>query len=77
MNNISIYPNPVTNNLNVAGLTGKSTLKITNIAGKTMMEQNTDANSLNIDLSGLKAGTYILSLTDEAERIFIKKFIKE
>ena len=77
VNNISIYPNPVTNNLNVAGLTGKSTLKITNIAGKTMMEQNTDANSLNIDLSGLKAGTYILSLTDEAERIFIKKFIKE
>jgi len=75
--NISIYPNPVTNNLNVAGLTGKSTLKITNIAGKTMMEQNTDANSLNIDLSGLKAGTYILSISDEAERIVIKKFIKE
>ena len=76
-NHISIYPNPVSNNLTVAGLVGKSTLKITDIAGKTMLEQNTRANSLNIDLSGLKTGTYVLSITDEAERIAIKKFIKE
>ena len=76
-NHISIYPNPVSNNLTVTGLAGKSTLKITNIAGKTMLEQNTGANSLNIDLSGLKSGTYILSIMNEADRIVIKQFFKE
>ena len=75
--NISIYPNPVNNNLTVAGLTGKSILKITNTIGQKVLEQNTGANSLNLDITGLKSGTYILSITDDADRIVIKKFIKE
>jgi len=73
----SIYPNPVNNNLTVAGLVGKSTLKITNTSGKKVWEQNTNATTLSLDISRLKAGTYILSITDETDRIVIKKFIKE
>jgi hypothetical protein len=76
-NNISIYPNPVNNNLTVAGLAGKSTIKITNTMGQKVLEQNTSANSLNLDVTGLKSGTYILSITDDADRVAIKKFIKE
>ena len=75
--NISIYPNPVNNNLTVAGLTGKSILKITNTMGKKVLEQNTGANSLNLDITRLKSGTYILSITDDTDRVVIKKFIKE
>ena len=76
-NKVSIYPNPVKNNLTVAGMTGKSILKITNTSGKKVMEHNTSANSLNLDVSSLKAGTYILSITDETDKIVIKKFVKE
>ena len=76
-NNISIYPNPVNNNFTVAGLAGKSTIKITNTMGQKVLEQNTSANSLNLDVTGLKSGTYILSITDDADRVAIKKFIKE
>ncbi len=74
---ISIYPNPVTNNLTITGLNGQSNLKIVNSIGQMMRQQNTSANALNLDVSTLKEGVYILSITDDADRISIRKFIKK
>ncbi len=76
-NKVIIYPNPVNNNLMVAGLIGKSIVKIINMVGQQVLEQHTSATYLNLDVSGLKAGTYILSINDETDRIVINKFIKE
>ena len=75
--NISIYPNPVTNQLKLVGLTGRSTFRITNVVGKTMMEQNTTANSLNIDLSCLEKGDYFITIIEDADRVTVKKFVKK
>ncbi len=74
---ISIYPNPVTNNLMITGLNGQSTLKIVNSIGQIMRQQNTSANALNLDVSTLKEGVYILSISDDSDRIIIRKFIKK
>ena len=74
---ISIYPNPINSHLSIAGLGGKSNLKITNTEGKKVFEQSTTANNLTISLSGLKAGVYFLSFTDELGSIKVKRFIKE
>ena len=74
---ISIYPNPINSHLSIAGLGGKSNLKITNTEGKKVFEQSTTANNLTISLSGLKAGVYFLSATDELGSIKTKRFIKE
>ena len=74
---ISIYPNPINSHLSIAGLGGKSNLKITNTEGKKVFEQSTTANNLTIILSGLKAGVYFLSATDELGSVKIKRFIKE
>jgi len=74
---IGVYPNPVTNNLTITGLNGQSLVKIVNSIGQTMMQQNTSANVLNLDVSTLKEGVYMLSITDDSDRISIKKFIKK
>ena len=74
---IAVFPNPVSNNLTITGLNGQSLIKIVNNLGQIMLVQKTSANSLNMDLSTLKEGVYILSISDDADRISIRKFIKK
>jgi hypothetical protein len=63
----SVYPNPVSRVLNIAlelPVRDKVTLIVTDLSGKIMKQQvaNTEAgvNTLQVDVSGLTAGTYIV-----------------
>ena len=61
----------------ITGLNGQSILKIVNSNGQIMSQINMSANAFNLDVSTLKEGVYILSITDDTDRISIRKFIKK
>jgi len=76
---ISVYPIPSTGNVNVklSQLNASTfTLTITDIAGKTISRtENVNNNgTLNVDLSGLQNGSYLINIETPGQKI-IKKVI--
>ena len=65
---VYIFPNPVSNTLNIMGVDESATLAVYNLSGKCIMKEN--GNTLNV--SSLSQGTYILQI----DGIFVK-FIKK
>lgn len=77
LNNIAIFPNPATNNINISNLplNNKSTLVLRDILGNTIREIKIISSSQNIDVSNLKSGIYFISSLDTNLK-FTRKFIK-
>ena len=67
---LSVYPNPFSDRvtLEVSGLRGASELTILDIAGRVVVRRDLEAGATRLDLitTRLKAGTYLLRLTNEA-----------
>lgn len=57
---IKIYPNPASTNLNITGITCKTTIVVYDIAGKLIIEEETEAD-LKLNISGLKEGIYTIT----------------
>ena len=75
LGDIIVYPVPARNVLNVnPAYNVKSTFKIIDVAGKTILRGKMNNNSINV--SKLKAGIYFIELSDD-EETFIEKFIKQ
>lgn len=75
---ISVYPNPILNELNMEfGNTKINLVIINDLAGKSIyVNENVKTSKLNIDLKQLPKGIYILNLqTNKGE--FSKKLLKE
>lgn len=74
-NDVSLWPNPTQNNLNINNLKGKVTeISIYNFEGM-LVYQNTNIGTV-VDVSNFASGLYIVKIiTEEGE--FTKKFIKE
>ena len=66
LNNVSVYPNPVADVLNVAGLNtieGAKTVTLTGINGAVAFNHTYQANEkVSISVSGLSAGMYMLQI---------------
>ena len=76
--NFSFYPNPANDKLSCSlkGLTSHSTIQITTIEGKAILNiLPTTQPNLEIDVSALPAGIYFLQLSDERQRV-VKRFVK-
>lgn len=76
-NNITLYPNPTSDILNVMlpDNTEAQNYTIFDVTGKTLL-QGVFSTSNSIDVSSLTAGTYIIKLTGESKQfsqIFIRK----
>lgn len=75
----SIYPNPVSSNLNIVmpnqKLTGKQ-LTIKNLLGETLISQKINADRLNLDISDFESGIYFVSVESEAG-VTVRKFVKD
>lgn len=65
---VYIFPNPVSNTLNIMGVDESATLAVYNLSGKCIMKEN--GNTLNV--SSLSQGTYILQIDGKFVK-FIKK----
>ncbi len=72
---IAVYPNPVFNTLTIESLQS-AVIEITNIQGQLIKIYTTTGNKINIDVSSLTSGVYILQVRTE-KGIEVKKFIKE
>jgi hypothetical protein len=81
-NIISAYPNPASDILNVSlekTSTSEILINVTNVQGQIVHAQRQKVSagrySLSVNLTGLPASTYILSIIDGTQRLE-QKFIK-
>jgi hypothetical protein len=75
LNDISIYPNPATNEINIISLQ-KSTIEISNSNGQIIKTVNHDSGETSIDIEDLSSGVYFVRLKSDKE-IVTKRIIKE
>lgn len=70
-NIIKIYPNPATNKVMVEinGLKGKYKIALYNSTGKLVLQDATEQETLQLNVSGLPAGTYCIRINNEEGKI--------
>ena len=74
---LTLYPNPVENILNIQSASSIKTIQIYNLYGELLhvYQPNNEAN-YSIDLSQLPASSYIMQITDINQSTISKTFIK-
>ena len=88
LQNIIVFPNPFTNQVNIEAKGWKNRdfkVKILDLAGKLLYSLNrTDvpnwegrANSIIIDTDNLKQGLYILEISDDSSEVYRHRLIKQ
>ncbi len=79
-NSISMWPNPVANQLNITNTSnfeGDVSVKLYDLSGRLVnSNQNTAGNTIQIDTSVLSSGVYLVNITD-GQNTVQKKVIKE
>ncbi len=73
---LSVYPNPVNDIINIKNLKGEYSYNIYNFTGKLLLN-NTKAISKEINVSSLSKGLYLLEVIDSENVKSISKIIKE
>jgi hypothetical protein len=64
-NSIQVYPNPTTGVLKIAGITNmQAKVQVFDMLGKLVHEQQLDAHSSSINVRGIDAGVYYISVID-------------
>lgn len=75
--NVSVYPNPAQDFLNVKGLElNNAEVQILDISGRIVNTSLFKVNNSTIDISSLSQGTYHLVLYNNSEKVDIVKFLK-
>lgn len=72
---IQIYPNPVSDILNVTKVSDKATFKIYSAAGQLVNSGNINSGKINV--SELVKGGYIITIEEKGKDLFKSKFIKK
>ena len=72
----SIYPNPVTDILNLEAQETINFVSISNVLGQVLFNSNVDALETSIDLSSYAKGTYFVKV-QIGNSVITKKIIKE
>jgi hypothetical protein len=74
-NNISVYPNPATNNLTIEA-EQDAVIEITNIQGQLIKTFAATGIKTSIDVSAFPRGVYVVEMITESG-VGVKKFVKE
>lgn len=74
---LSIYPNPVKDVLEINSSAGISELSIFNFTGQKIYSAKHNGTSAKINVESWQKGTYILQLTDKNSNTSSRKFIKK
>jgi hypothetical protein len=75
-NQISISPNPATENLTIKSEIRLNSLKLSSISGKQILSMKINTNQHQLDVSNLEAGIYLLEIEAEG-RFFVRKLVVE
>ena len=72
--NIKLYPNPTTGvvNLELTGSKGDATIMVSDVSGKVIVTKTTSEKSLDIDLSNVPAGIYLVRVNMDG-KVFNEK----
>lgn len=74
-NDIQIYPNPVSDILNITKVSDKATYKIYGATGQLVKQGNINNGQINV--SELIKGGYVITVEEKGEESFNSKFIKK
>jgi PKD repeat protein len=77
VSNISIYPNPTTEELNITGVTTTTAYRIYNITGSVMKQGMLNAGTNIIPMSNYAPGIYVLDMTGEDGTPIIMRIVKQ
>lgn len=76
-NAVNMYPNPVNNTLTINNCNDVQIVKVIDYTGRTIMSvENTGNNELNVNMSELNAGVYIIQLTGENNATKVQRVVK-
>ena len=77
-NNVSVYPNPVSNNLQIQfKQLGEYRITITDITGKTIKNVSFQQQHYSLNMEKLPAGIYLIQIQDQNLNTIAKKIIKK
>ena len=74
LSNLSIFPNPVKNELNITSTASLKNVKIINAIGQEIMNENVSGNHYRINTSSYNKGIYFVQIESEKGKT-TKKFI--
>ncbi|MBO7133588.1 MAG: leucine-rich repeat protein [Bacteroidales bacterium] len=75
---LQIYPNPVSNTLNISSSEGISEIEIVNMMGQVVLQMAVDSKSAVCDVENLPSGVYVVKVClSNGEAVVQRKFIKE
>lgn len=71
-NTLTYFPNPVTNLLTIKNDSSITKFEVYNLIGQKIISSNTNENLIEIDMSRLQTGTYIIKVYSEGNNDFLK-----
>lgn len=77
---VNVFPNPAisTLNVNIAGTTSRSVIKVVDVNGRLLITKPAAAGNTLLDVKSFASGVYMLVVTDEQGKgLYQYKFIKE
>jgi hypothetical protein len=78
---VSIWPNPATNEISLAGHdsdnSSYSRAQIFDLSGRMLIERQFGENSNTINIKDLQPGTYVVRIQNENGKIHNEKFVKQ
>ncbi len=73
MEKTTIYPNPTTGNLNILSDVPVSNIEVFDSYGRRCITQSPNLTLVELDLSGLNSGMYLLKITTNTNEVTIKR----
>ncbi len=72
---ISVYPNPASEIININGLSGSDNIvvNIIDLQGRTVLSNRVNGSNNSIDINNLSPGHYLIQITQDEEESIIKK----
>jgi len=76
MDNMKVYPNPVSDLLYIEGLEGRCMIELTSMTGQKLRSVRTNDPICELSVSSLSAGMYILKVTDNHLNFKVMQVVK-
>jgi hypothetical protein len=73
---ISVYPNPAHDEVNVTAANKITGITITNLLGQQMRAMQYGSTAVRVDMRELPAGVYFMKVTDEEGMQTVERIIK-
>jgi hypothetical protein len=76
LSSVQVFPNPSDGLVNISGIIPGTSLTITDLQGKVLMEKIADSENIEFDLTGYQPGVYFIKISQNGTNIFRKIVLK-